>query len=75
MKQSKKEIEVNHKPKDLFEIVLNIEDYPEYIPWCTEIKIIDKKNNIIKANMIVDYKFLPTQEFTSEVTFDSKKKL
>ena len=75
MKKSQKEIKLNHNANDLYSIVLNIEEYPDYIPWCSKTEIIDNKNNVIKANMFVNYKFFPTQKFTSKVVFDSKKKL
>ena len=70
MRESKQEIESNHKAVDLFRIVLDIEKYPLYIPWCSNIEILAKKKNIIKANMIVDYKFFPSQKFTSNVVFN-----
>ena len=73
MRESKQEIESNHKAIDLFKIVLDIEKYPQYIPWCTDIKILSKKKNNIKANMIVDYKFFPSQKFTSNVIFNLEK--
>ena len=72
MKQSSKEIELNHKPLDIFNIVLDIEKYPDYIPWCSKIEILESKNQEITANMIVDYKFFPTQIFTSHVHFDKR---
>ena len=75
MKQTKKEIELNHSALDLYKIVLDIEEYPNYIPWCTKIEIIDKNKNQITANMIVNYSFFPTQKFTSRVTWDDKKKI
>jgi|TARA_B110000116_G_C16725986_1_gene531404 coenzyme Q-binding protein COQ10 len=75
MKESKKEIRLNHTAVDLFNIVLDIEKYPDYIPWCSEIKILEKKRNKIKANMIVNYKFFSEQKFTSDVTFDLNKLL
>ena len=73
MRESKQEIETSHKAVDLFKIVLDIEKYPHYIPWCSGIEILSKKNNEIKANMIVDYKFFPSQKFTSNVVFDLDK--
>ena len=73
MRESKQEIESNHKAVDLFRIVLDIEKYPQYIPWCSGIEILSKKNNEIKANMIVDYKFFPSQKFMSNVVFDLEK--
>ena len=73
MKQTIKEIELNHRAVDLYNIVLKIEEYPDYIPWCSKMEIIDRKKNIIKANMFVEYKFFSAQEFTSKVEYDEKK--
>ena len=73
MKQSNKEIDLSHNAVDLYKIVLDIAKYPEYIPWCTSIEIIDKKKNTIMANMIVDYNFFPSQKFTSKVNYDINK--
>ena len=69
MKQSTQEIEIEHNATDLFNIVLDIEKYPEYIPWCSKIQIINKKKNEIKAEMIVNYKLFPSQIFASNVFF------
>ena len=73
MKQSKQEIELNYKATDLYKIVLDIEKYPDYIPWCSQIEILNKNSNEIKANMFVDYKFFPSQKFTSKVSYDFDK--
>ena len=43
MKQSQKEIELNYNASDLYNIVLDIEEYPNYIPWCSKIEIIDRQ--------------------------------
>ena len=75
MKQSKKEIKLNYNAIDLYNIVLNIEEYPIYIPWCSKIEIIKKKRNMIKARMHVNYKIKQTQKFTSEVIFYPNKNI
>ena len=75
MKESNKSIEFNYNAKELFDIVLDIEKYPDYIPWCKKINILKKDKNSIKANMIVNYKLLPTQQFISIVTYDVKNLL
>ena len=73
MKSSQQEIIINHEAKDLYKIVLDIEKYSEFIPWCKEITIKSKTKNEIMAEMIVSYKnFLP-QTFSSHVIFDSNK--
>ena len=73
MKESSKEINLNHKAIDLYKIVLDIEKYPDYIPWCSKIEILSNKKNEIKANMIVDYKLFSSQKFTSKVSYNLKK--
>ena len=73
MKQSSKKINISHDAKDLFGIVLDIEKYPNYIPWCEEINIVSKNKNEIFADMKVKYSIYPTQIFTSHVIFDKKK--
>ena len=73
MKTSRQEIIINHSAKKLYSIVLDIEKYPEFIPWCNSIIIKSKSNNEILADMIVKYKFFPQKIFTSHVIFNSKK--
>ncbi len=75
MKSSEQEIIINHRAKDLYKIVLDVEKYSEYIPWCKETIIKSRSENEMLADMIVCYKnFLP-QTFTSHVMFDSSKLL
>ena len=70
MKSSKQELIINHKAIDLYNIVLNIEEYPNFIPWCNEIKIQEKSKNQILADMVVSYKNFFPQKFTSKVFFN-----
>ena len=75
MKSSKQEIIINHSAKDLYKIVLDIEKYSEYIPWCKEIIIKTRSKNEMLADMIVCYRYFLPQTFTSHVMFDSNKLL
>ena len=75
MKSSQQEILLNHEAEDLYKIVLDIEKYPEFIPWCKKIIIKSKSNDEILADMIVNYKFFLPQIFTSHVFFNSNKLL
>ena len=75
MKSSKQEIIINHRAKDLYKIVLNIEKYSEYIPWCKKTIIKKRSKNEMLADMIVIYKYFLPQTFTSHVMFDSNKLL
>ena len=73
MTNSQREEIVNHSAKRLFDIVLDIEKYPEYIPWCTKIVINERKNNEIYADMYVKYKFILAQKFGSQVRFNKNE--
>ena len=75
MKSSKQEIIINHRAKDLYKIVLDIEKYSEYIPWCKKIIIKTRSKNEMLADMIVNYRYFLPQTFTSHVMFDSNKLL
>ena len=75
MKSSKQEIIINHRAKDLYKIVLDIEKYSEYIPWCKKIIIKTRSKNEMLADMIVSYRYFLQQTFTSHVMFDSNKLL
>ena len=70
MKNSKREELISHSAVKLFNIVLDIESYPEYIPWCTKMVINERKKNEIYADMYVNYKFILAQKFGSHIKFD-----
>ena len=73
MKNSLREEIVKQKKKKLFDIVIDIESYPEYIPWCTRMVVNKRKSNEIYADMYVQYKFILSQKFGSHVKFDTNK--
>ena len=73
MKNSIREEIINHSAKRLFEIVIDIERYPEYIPWCTRMVVSERKSNEIYADMYVQYKFILAQKFGSHVIFNSNE--
>ena len=70
MKNSKREEVISHSAIKIFNIVIDIESYPKYIPWCTKMVINQRKKNEIFADMYVKYKFILAQKFRSHVKFD-----
>ena len=73
MKNSIREEIIDHPAKKLFDIVIDIESYPEYIPWCTQMVVNKRKSDEIYADMYVQYKFILTQKFGSHVKFNVNK--
>ena len=70
MKSSKQEISINHNAEDLYNIVLDVEKYPDFIPWCNSLIIKSQLKNQITADMIVSYKNILPQKFTSKVNYN-----
>ena len=62
---------LNYNADDLFNIVIDIEKYPDFIPWCSEINIINKKKNQIIADLKVSYKLF-NETFRSYVKYNKK---
>ena len=65
--------EIPCSKENLIKMVLDIEKYPEFVPWCLDGKIHEKKETDdlieIKADLKVGKKFL-NQTYTSFVLFD-----
>jgi coenzyme Q-binding protein COQ10 len=64
--------------KNLIDMVLDIEQYPQFIPWCLEGKICEKKNSKdyieIKADLKVGKRFI-NETYSSLVLYSKKKDL
>lgn len=62
--------------EELFELVLDVENYPTFLPWIDEIKIISKQENEIIADMYVKVLSLK-QNYRSKInyTIDENKAL
>jgi coenzyme Q-binding protein COQ10 len=58
---------LNHSAKEMFDLVMDIEKYPLFLPWCKETKIIKTINEQhLQALMIVNFKGI-SQKYISDV--------
>lgn len=53
--------------KELHDLVLDIESYPEFLPWCSAARIIESSDNKIIAELVVHFASFH-EKYTSEVT-------
>jgi|TARA_B110000881_G_C18281892_1_gene367894 coenzyme Q-binding protein COQ10 len=64
------------KKKDLINLVLDIEKYPEFVPWCLDGKIIERKESDdlieLRGTLKVGKKYL-NEIYSSLVTYHKKK--
>ena len=64
------------KKKQLIEMVLDIEKYPEFVPWCIEGKINDKNESSDLITFIGDLKVgksILNETFSSHVSYYKEK--
>ncbi|MGB4106695.1 MAG: type II toxin-antitoxin system RatA family toxin [Alphaproteobacteria bacterium] len=64
--------EKRHLPytaEQLFDLVADVERYPEFLPWCISCKIAVREGNAIKADVVIGYKMF-REKFGSRVLLD-----
>ena len=42
---------VPYLPRDMFALVADIEAYPEFLPWCTEARVLARQGNQVTARV------------------------
>ena len=55
-----------YSSEEIFDLVSDIESYPEFLPWCIGTRILKQEKNIIYADLIVGFK-LVREVYTSKV--------
>ena len=59
-----------YAPEQMFELVLDVEKYPEFLPWCVATRIRSRESgedgDTIVADMVIGYKMF-RERFTSKV--------
>lgn len=64
---------VQHSPQAMFDLVADVERYPEFVPFCERLEVRGRRSDgdrdILVVDMTVGYKLL-RETFTSKVTID-----
>ncbi|MDA1090921.1 MAG: type II toxin-antitoxin system RatA family toxin [Proteobacteria bacterium] len=62
---------LHHTPEQLFDLVADVDKYPEFLPWCVAARVREQRaeegNEIILADLVIGYKMF-RETFTSKVT-------
>lgn len=58
---------VPFQPRQMYDLVADVDSYPEFLPWCTGSRIRERKETLIVADLIIGYKMI-RERFTSRVT-------
>ncbi|HEY2226277.1 MAG TPA: type II toxin-antitoxin system RatA family toxin [Xanthobacteraceae bacterium] len=68
---------VRHAAGEMFDLVADVERYPEFVPLCRALKVRQRQSapdgvEVLVANMTVAYKLI-SETFTSRVTLDRSR--
>jgi coenzyme Q-binding protein COQ10 len=58
-----------YTPEQLFELVLDVEGYPRFVPWWEHARVRDRRDNSYRTDQIVKFEVI-RQQFTSLTTFE-----
>ena len=57
---------VPYQAQQMYCLVAEVEKYPEFLPWCTGVRILERNDETILADLMVGYKMI-RESFTSLV--------
>ena len=66
MRTHTEEIILPYTQQQLYTLVSEVEKYPEFIPWCTGVRIQEKTSAYILADLLIGFKGI-SECFTSKV--------
>jgi len=63
---------IGYSPKKLYDLVADIERYPEFLPWCRNARIRKRDGNIVVADLVIGFKMF-RERFTSRVELQPER--
>ena len=59
---------LQHSQDHLYQMVADVEQYPQFLPWCTALRIRSRSEEQVTADMMIGFKIF-REKFTTRVTF------
>ncbi len=63
-----------YSSEQLFDLVLDIAKYPEFLPWVVGLRVRDRQPGLIHAELAAGYKIY-TERFTCNVSYERPKSI
>ena len=65
---------LNYSNKQMFDLISDVGQYPDFLPWCISTNIYNQSSNIFYSDMEIGFKLIK-ERFTSKVTVIESKKV
>ncbi len=63
-----------YPPDALYDLVADVEKYPEFLPWCMALRIKKREEHQITADMVIGFKMF-REHFMTRVTLRPKSRI
>lgn len=63
-----------YTPDQLFDLVADVERYPEFLPWCVAARIRRREGAVFYADLVIGFKMF-RERFTSRVCLDRPRRV
>jgi coenzyme Q-binding protein COQ10 len=57
---------VPYKPKEMYDLVARVDQYPEFLPWCKAARITRRNGDRFSADLVITFKMF-RERFSSDV--------
>lgn len=61
-----------YTPRLLYELVSDVESYPEFLPWCVAARITKRVDNVLYADLVIGFKMV-RERFSSRAILSPPK--
>lgn len=58
-----------YTPQQLFDLVADVERYPQFLPWCVAARVRKREGDVFFADLVIGFKMI-RERYTSKVTLD-----
>ena len=63
-----------HTAEQMFNLIEDVEKYPQFLPWCTGLRIFKREEGAFYADLMIGYKVI-REKFTSKVELTPKTRI
>ncbi len=60
---------VPYTPAQMFDLVADIEAYPQFLPWCRAARILSRQGDAVRAELVIGFRGV-TERYVSRVLLD-----
>jgi coenzyme Q-binding protein COQ10 len=63
-----------YTPEQIFDLVADVERYPEFLPWCVGARVSRREDALIVADLMIGFKMI-RERYTSKVKLDRPNRI